>query len=125
MWGALPLARRALSVALAGRSPRVAGGSVAPPRAAATDVAPVAAAAEEVPLTALVGRASLQDADREAARVAAPLRGMAPLRAEGELCSAALSGGCAVLREMPFDAATMEPWAERARARLTVRRHER
>ena len=140
MWGALPLARRALSAALSGRSPRVAAasaglrlvaaadvslataaGSEAPQHVAgavaAADLLHVAAAAEDGSLTAAAVNMQLQAADAT--------RGTAPLCAGDESSPATTSGDCVRVRETPFDAATMEPWAERARARMTMGRHER
>jgi membrane carboxypeptidase/penicillin-binding protein PbpC len=92
MWGALPLARRALSAALSGRSPRVTDvGSAESPG----NTPPLAAAA-----TADVLQEGVDGVDQASAAVQRAAHDAPPIPTN-----------------------ELEPWAERARARLTVRRH--
>jgi penicillin-binding protein 1C len=92
MWGALPLARRALSAALSGRSPRVAAAQpvVDDPRSSG----------------AIIGSQSL------AAEPAAS-------HGAGEPAQPPAVDDASISKN------ELEPWAERARARLTVRGHAR
>ena len=97
MWGALPLARRALSAALSGRSPRVAE----------------------------VRHTSSAECLQPAAAVTRDGSPSAQLLSRG--CAATqCSSGCSPFIEDGARAdGDLEPWAERARARVSVRRHER